>query len=43
MSMMEMIDMSALIRDILDAVSFGTAFFGFGWLCILIGEKWGRK
>ena len=43
MSLMEMIDMGALVRDILDAVSFGTALLGGGWLCIIVGKKWGGK
>lgn len=40
---MSMIDMSALIRDILDAVSFSTALLAGGWLCIAIGQKWGGR
>lgn len=43
MSIMDMIDMSTLIRDFLDAVSFSTALLAGGWLCILVGQKWGRK
>lgn len=38
-----MIDMSALVHDILDALSFSTALLGGGWLCIVIGQKWGGK
>ena len=38
-----MIDMSNLVHDILDAVSFSAALLGSGWLCIIIGKKWGMK
>ena len=40
---MSMIDMGALVRDILDAVSFSTALLGGGWLCIIVGKKWGGR
>lgn len=38
-----MIDMTAFVHDILDAVSFSAALLGGGWLCIIIGQKWGMK
>ena len=41
MSFMEMINMSNLIRDFFDAVTFSAALLGGGWLCIVIGKKWG--